>query len=335
MERLRQNEAELASQRISLTRQGGTIRIQERLIFGTLGVLALFLILAFRFYFVHQSRKRKELEEYSLLLEQTISERTREIQSMTDKLVRQEKLAAIGQVSASVAHELRNPLSAINQAVFFIKRKVEPSSGRVKTSLELIEREIISADRVISDLLEITQVKAPKRERVNLREMALDAAHRCALDDGIQLILEIEPDPFWLWVDPLQIRQVLMNLFVNAAQACSGNGTITLKALCVAEQGGDAASWAVDWDGCDYRCEIQVQDDGCGVDKESIEHAFELLYTTKAKGTGLGLSICRQIVEKHHGSISLESPFDRGTTVKISLPSPASPENSDCFGAEK
>jgi signal transduction histidine kinase len=253
-------------------------------------------------------RKKAEakLRTYSETLEATV----KQLETAQEKLVRQERLAAIGQISGSIAHELRNPLGSIKQSGFFLKRlhhkgSLTPTNPKVGEHLDLIEAEVHEANRVITDLLEMSRMKVPMQEVVDLHRIILEATDRSHLPDQTHLQLDLRPDPFLIWVDPLQLRQVLINLLTNARQACQKQGLIKVLGRIIKKTD---------------QVQIQVSDNGCGIHADAIDKVFEPLYTNKAKGTGLGLSICKQIIEAHSGKITLCSQINQGTTVEILLP---------------
>jgi len=227
-----------------------------------------------------------------------------------ERLIRQEKLAAVGKISASIAHELRNPLGAVKQASYYLNRlhlsgQLNADNPKVREHLALIEAEINTTDRVIRDLLDTTRMRPCQPEKVDLSALIMEAADRTEVKHCLQFRLNIEPENKWIWADPVQLRQVLLNLFTNAMHACLPDGLLTVRAGAI-----DSDQWY----------EILVQDNGRGIEPEVIDQVFEPLYTSKAKGTGLGLSICRQIIENHEGRITLCSEPGQGTAVQILLP---------------
>lgn len=257
-------------------------------------------------------RKRAEerIKNQNILLEQAVQEKQREMEALFERLLRQEKLATIGQIAGNIAHELRNPLGAVKQSIFYLKRlyhrgQLDASNPKVKAHLELIEAELDTSERVISDLLQMTRTKPLQREQTDLRLTIVDAADRCHLPERVQLNIELHPEPFPVWADPLQLRQVLINLLFNAVQSIEQQGSITIRAKQLTEEAS---------------CVIEIEDTGAGIEPDALSKVFEALYTTKNTGTGLGLSICKQIIENHHGQISLRSQIGQGTTVSIILP---------------
>ncbi len=240
------------------------------------------------------------------LIEQQRNEQAsveRELDRVRDQLISKTRLAAIGEVAASVAHDLRNPLGAIRNAKFYLSRKLPESEGRWREYLEVMEREIVTADRIIHDLMDMTRNREPELEEVELETAAREAFERVDGCEGVELNTDLERNPFLISADPDQFARVLDNLLLNAVQAMDGNGRIVVEAQ------SDA----------DFDC-ICVRDSGPGVAADLRARLFEPLITNKAKGTGLGLAICRQIVERHGGRITLERSDDSGSEFLIKLP---------------
>jgi signal transduction histidine kinase len=175
----------------------------------------------------------------------------------------------------------------------------------VKDHLDLIETELHTTGRVISDLLEMTRLKPTEQEQIDLQTVLLEVAARANLEERIQLRLDFDRNPFLIEADPLQIRQVFINLLINAADASPQGGEVLVKAQTLTDQN---------------QCQIEIQDKGHGIDTDTIDKVFEPLYTSKVKGSGLGLTICKQITENHGGKIFLNSKIGQGTTVRILIP---------------
>jgi len=253
----------------------------------------------------------EELKLANTDLEKRVNERTAEVFQYQQRLIRQEKLAAVGQVSGNIAHELRNPLGAIKQSIFFLNRYTKkyhlidehPKFGE---HLEIMDEELKTADHVISSLLDMSRVKKMERKEVELEVMIGDLQTRCRVLPPKQFETTVTPSPLNIYADPLQLRQVLVNLVHNAKDATPPDGKIEVTAKLNNET---------------RFVTITVSDNGSGIEKESLERIFEPLYTTKSKGTGLGLSICKQIIEEHHqGRMEVESEVGVGTRFIIHLP---------------
>jgi len=264
-------------------------------------------------------RKRTEerIKNQNILLEQAVQEKQQEMEALFERMLRQEKLATIGQMAGSIAHELRNPLGAVKQSAFFLKRlydrqKLEASNPKVQEHLELIKHELDTSEQVIAYLLKMTHMKPIQREQTDLRPIIEDAAERCQFPEQIRLTLDLNPEPFLIWADHLQLRQVFINILTNAVQAIEQDGNITIRATQLTQEKSTT---------------IEIENDGLGIEPDALDKVFEPLYTTKTTGAGLGLSICKQIIENHQGHISIRSSINQGTTVTIVLPGQEWEEN--------
>lgn len=244
-------------------------------------------------------RVREDLLRQKELEHQKVQQ---ELDRVKEELVRHTRLAAIGQVAASIAHELRNPLGAINNAVFYLERREEKLEPKWAEYLGIIRQEVQASDRIVSNLLEMSRAKVPSRKAIDLGAAARVTFDRVRIAEPVRLRLSLRPDPFVVYVDPEQLRQVLNNLMTNAIQAMDQGGEITMEAR--REMNQDI---------------IVLRDDGRGIDQDHRDSVFEPLFTTKAKGTGLGLAICRQILARHGATIDLIDS-DRGAAFEIRLP---------------
>lgn len=240
------------------------------------------------------------------LLEQQRREKERveaELARARDALVRHTRLAAIGELAAGIAHDLRNPLGAIRNACHLLKRRVPAEDRKGAEYVRIVEEEVTASDRIISNLLEIARGKLPRKAAVSLASVVEKAFQQARPVSEIRRCLSFESDPFMVWGDPTQLQQVLYNLILNAAQAMGTEGEIRITAR---HAGGHD--------------EILVSDDGPGVPAAQRAQVFEPLFTTKAEGTGLGLTICRQLIERHGGSVELLANGHPGATFAIRLP---------------
>ena len=264
-------------------------------------------------------RKRAEraaVEAQRSLADQERHEKERiesELNKVRDELVRKSHLAAIGQLSASIAHELRNPLGSVRNAVFVLRgRRPGPDyEERLQRYLGIIEEEVARADRVITSHLAATGRHGTKKQRVDLVEIVRRAIDATPGANLLRLRVELEDDPFILLADPTQFQQVIQNLLANSVEATSGNGDFTITAA----HG-------------EHEDTITLSDTGPGIDPRVRDRMFEPLVTTQARGTGLGLTICRQIIEQHNGRIEVIEDPVAGARFRITLPS-ASPTGSD------
>ncbi len=214
-----------------------------------------------------------------------------------------ERLATIGQFAASIGHELRNPLGVVESSLYLLRQhlKADAAAPAVKKHLDRIGTEVQRANKTINDLLDLARNRPPQRRSTSVRELVDSAAEASLLPAAISLHPTVSPE-LVLNVDPDQVRQVLINLFVNAAQALKGRGQIWVEA----EPTGGGAR-------------VRVRDDGPGIPTEDRVRVFEALFTTKAKGSGLGLALCRRIMEAHGGTIEIESPSE-GASFLLTFP---------------
>jgi PAS domain S-box-containing protein len=244
-----------------------------------------------------------KLKEYSERLEEMVEERTRELRETQAQLVLREKLATLGQLAGGVGHELRNPLGAIKNAAYFLNMVVEEGETEVKESLEIIEREIATSERIISGLLDFARTKPPNRERVDIKEIIWQSLSRSNVPEEIELGVEIEEAIPIIEADPIQVGQVFINIATNAIQAMPEGGKLEVKARLRGEE-----------------VEVSFRDSGVGIAEENLEKIFEPLFTSKAKGIGLGLAVIKAMVEGHGGRIEVESEEGKGSRFIVKLP---------------
>ena len=236
------------------------------------------------------------------------------------RAARHEKLASLGTLAAGVAHEIRNPLTAINVRLHSLKKNPVANSSEQEDAL-VIGHEIQRLERIVQEFLQFARPAEPKLLTVSADSLLarMQALFGPQLEKtSIRLNLESVPD-IWVRVDPHQIEQVLVNLIQNAAESMEGGGTITLRARTgTARLAGRARPVVI----------LEVSDTGKGIPPEVQKRMFDPFFTTKEEGTGLGLAIASRIVEKHGGALECRSEVNRGTTFAILLPH-SKPEASD------
>lgn len=218
---------------------------------------------------------------------------------------RVERLSAVGQLSAGLAHEIRNPLASIAGAVGIIERNSGSESKRSEC-LNIIKRETERLNRLLTSFLDFARPRPPQYQTISLPE-ALDSvvalATHAVNHKRIARRKEVPASLPALECDPEQLRQVLLNLLINAIQASPSGGDVVLTAR-------HAGS----------RVLIQVKDGGSGIPPEIREKIFDPFFTTKESGTGLGLSVAHQIIEQHGGILTAEANPDKGMTFSVALP---------------
>jgi two-component system sensor histidine kinase HydH len=222
---------------------------------------------------------------------------------LEEQLREQATMVRIGEMAAVLAHEVRNPLAGIRGAVEVISQRLAPASGDATTVAHILAR-IDTLDSMMKDVLLFARPPRLRPRVVNI-EGVIAAAVALAMEDPIfhDVRLEISGGVPWILGDPEGLKVVLLNLFLNAAQAISGHGVIHVSVY-----------------SSEASCRVAVTDQGPGLSLEAREKLFTPFFTTKARGTGLGLSIAQQIVKAHQGDIRIESPEEGGTTVVVTLP---------------
>lgn len=250
---------------------------------------------------------QEEIIALNTRLEQRVEERTRELREAQEQIVRQEKLALLGQLAGGVGHELRNPLGVISNAVYYLKMINPDSDEKVKKYLGMIETETRNAEKIISDLLEFARTKSVEREMTDVRDVINRSLARRPTPMNIKINMKIpEPLPMVL-VDPRHIEQILENLVVNAYQAMPEGGELKISVEVVQKDKQPYVS-------------VHVKDSGMGISSENMAKIFEPLFTTKPKGIGLGLAVCRKLAEINEGSILVTSEYGKGADFILNLP---------------
>ena len=236
-----------------------------------------------------------------------------EIKKMEKQVQQAEKMAAIGEMAAGVAHEFRNPLAAISGSAEVLRQEIEQGSSGQRL-LEIIIRECNRQEESISDFLLFSKPGRPEREWVPLDSLVRDVTMLLRQsknwEDRFQTMVNIPPQ-LDCWADPQQLTQVMINLLGNSCQAMAGQGdTIRIDAEEFTTEDGQT------------RTRIRINDNGPGIAPDNLGKIFEPFFTTREKGTGLGLAIVRQIIASHNGAIKAQSRPGQDTTFEIVLPCP-------------
>ena len=225
---------------------------------------------------------------------------------------RQEKLASLGMLAAGVAHEIRNPLTAIKAALFIQQKSFAPDSHEF-ADVKIVEREILRLENVVNEFLLFARPTEPQLVTIAadapMREVQVLLAPQLVASN-IRLVLEESP-PLHIKADAAQIKQVLINLVQNAADAIGQNGVVKLRARRDRRRIANTDANVVI---------LEVSDTGKGIPPEVQERLFDPFFTTKETGTGLGLSIAAGIVQRHGGALQYQTQVDYGTTFGIILP---------------
>ena len=228
-----------------------------------------------------------------------------ELREMEQVLRRSERLAAIGTLAASVAHEVRNPLAAISGCAELLDTTdVNEEDQRL---IKVIRSETARLADIVTELLDYTRPRALMRAPIDLASALLELADSFRADPthtNIDLVVDVPKARFEVEVDISQLTQVLWNLVRNAAQAMEGDGRVELN---LHARGKDMY-------------ELAVRDHGMGIAREDIERIFEPFFSTKSGGTGIGLALVHRIIDEHGGVIKVESELDVGTCFTLLLP---------------
>jgi signal transduction histidine kinase len=253
---------------------------------------------------------KDELEQAARSLEQKSEELRHsyaELRLVQNELVTKKQLAAVGELAAAIAHEVRNPLAVIVNAVAGLRRSAVREEDRTML-LGIVDEEAARLNRLVTDLLRFARPVSVKRSPVSLLELA-HRSRSSAMMDGHQISVRMDetPELQTVWVDPSLFRLVFDNLVENACQAMRSGGTVQI----VVHRGQLRGEPAV---------KIEISDSGQGMEAGVRERALDPFFTTRPSGTGLGLPIVHRIVEAHGGEIQLDSEEGRGTTVTLLLP---------------
>ncbi|MDD5643496.1 MAG: ATP-binding protein [Syntrophales bacterium] len=234
-------------------------------------------------------------------------------------LLQSQKLAAIGELSAGIAHEINNPLAIIRQEAEWLlqlsRKESSPDLEEIKNCLTEIVRQVDRSREITQNLLNFARRRQPVVQAVDLTRLIEDMTllvEKEALNRHITINKQFQPDLPVIFSDSPLLRQLLLNLLNNAIQAVGQDGTVTIITRVVA----------------DKQVMIQINDTGCGISKEHLTRLFDPFFTTKppGKGTGLGLSICHGIVERLGGGISVASEEGKGSSFTIKLPQALAPQ---------
>ncbi len=230
------------------------------------------------------------------------------LQNHIDEKVRADRLVTLGTLAAGIAHEVRNPLEAIKGAAQVIEKSgTDPT---VQKFTRIIKDEVTELDGFLEGFLRFARPAPLALESLDVGELAgetLVLLEPLCGDHGITLMRELADPLPTVTADPHQLKQVLMNLCLNAIQAMPGGGTLTVTARAAVQDGRNGV-------------ELQVRDTGTGMTESIRREVFEPFFTTKAGGSGLGLAVSRSIVERHGGRISMTTEEGRGTAVTVWLP---------------
>lgn len=267
---------------------------------GLLPVLAISWILLRRFV-----RAADELSRRTEELRRSYSD----LRATQDELVRKEQLAAVGELSAVIAHEVRNPLAIIKNAVSSLRRPTLRPADR-GVLLGILDEEVDRLNRLVRDLLAYARPVEPRGRRIDLATLVEDAVERAVGSheepSSIVVTLDLERCPR-IHGDPDLLRQAIANIVDNALSAMPSGGTLSVRGVAAQISGRSFVA-------------LEFTDTGEGMDALVLEKARDPFFTTRAAGTGLGLAIVERVIKNHRGMLEIESTLGEGTTVRVVLP---------------
>jgi signal transduction histidine kinase len=246
-------------------------------------------------------------------LTQSFNRMVRNLREIQTELIRSEKLISIGRLSAGVAHEVRNPLNAMKGAIFYLQ-KHRSEDPLIKEYTQLILEEINRLNHFVTEFLYFAKQSSPNLVFTDLNKLLYNSL---SLSDeefkrkGIEVISYLEPSLPLLKIDPHQMEQVFLNLFINAVHAMPEGGVLVVSTALEENMMKPKPG---------LKAVVKVKDNGLGIIEDHLNNIFDPFFSTKETGTGLGLTISLGIVESHGGTIEISSKENEGTTVIIKLP---------------
>jgi PAS domain S-box-containing protein len=244
----------------------------------------------------------KKLEKYSKNLEEIVEQKTSQLAEAQAQIIKSERLSAIGELAGMIGHDLRNPLSGIKNASYFLRKKNVCVSTQSKEMLEIIDRCVDHSNKIINDLLDYSREMRLERKETSIDNLLLEALSMVQIPKKVKVTRQVT-DAFKLNVDSDRLQRVFVNLLKNAFDAMPNGGSISI----IGKEENN-------------HLELSFTDTGMGIPDEALPKIFSPLSTTKAQGMGFGLAICKRIVEAHGGTISFKTAMGKGTTFTVTLP---------------
>ncbi|MBN2246649.1 MAG: cache domain-containing protein [Candidatus Aminicenantes bacterium] len=252
-------------------------------------------------------KANEKLLQWGRTLEKRVEERTRELQETQDSLIQSEKLASLGKMAAGVAHEINNPLTSILINTHLMLEKTDKNHAFFE-SLDLIAEETSRCSQIVKGLLEFSRQNPPQKEYADVNDIltqTIDLVQNQVSFHNIKVIKKFSMQIPLIKLDRDKIKQVFLNLMMNASDAMPKGGTLTIQTDLTKDK---------------KFVEISFIDTGIGIPKENIHKLFDPFFTTKSSGTGLGLAVSYGIIKQHQGNIDIESEPGKGSAFIISFP---------------
>jgi signal transduction histidine kinase len=254
---------------------------------------------------IRQVELEQSLRGYYEQLEKEVDIRTKDLEKVQEKLIRSERLAAVGELASGVGHELRNPLNVIRNCAYLLNMALsEKTDEEASNTLKVLDKQIDVANKIVSDLLDFTRIKPPTQVKADLKNLIDESLSWITVPEKVAVNVNLNGSQKLIKTDPEQMSRVFFNIISNAVQAMNGK----------------AGKLDINTEPGDEYISVVFSDNGCGIPAENMEKIFEPLFTTKPKGIGLGLAISKRLVEQNGGKIEVSSEVGKGTTFTVKLP---------------
>jgi two-component system NtrC family sensor kinase len=271
--------------------------------------------LAGSFNLMTESLQKANEEIHGLIknLEHKVEERTQELKDAQEQLLQSEKLAAVGKIAATVAHEINNPLAGVFTYIKLMDRRLEKRQDgdadleKFREYLATMGREVERTSAIVHNLLDLTRQQEPTKKPCDINRLIEESLvivqnklklHNVEVEKRMDPLQNVE-------ADPSQMKQVFINVMVNAAEAMQEGGRLTIRTYRDPDRNNAV---------------LEFEDTGVGIPPEIMSKIFDPFYTTKEKGTGLGLSVVSGIIKRHDGQVEVRSESGSGTLIRITLP---------------
>lgn len=252
--------------------------------------------------YLRQEELKAALEKHANQLSYLVNERTKELVDAQSRLIKSERLAAIGEMAGMVGHDLRNPLSSIKNASYLLRKKHLISDENGRQTLDIVDQSVERASNIVSDLLDYSREMRLELDEYSPKSL-IDYALLSITPPGNVKIIDSTHSFPTIWVDQTKIERVFVNIIKNAIDAMADGGSVEIASRQV-----------------NQALEFTFSDTGVGMSEETMQKLFTPLFSTKMHGTGFGLAICKRIIEAHCGEIAVKSAIGKGTAFTITLP---------------
>ncbi len=253
---------------------------------------------------IQTSGAEDELIKHQKHLESLVDLRTKELRVSQEKLIETERMAVLGKLSGSIAHEIRNPLATIDISALNLKKNLKDADEKSLSQINRIINQVKEATETIQSLQDLSNLEIPNKKRRDICYIIEEGIDVSRIPLSVKTIRKVAKGEFFVDIDEKQISIVFRNILSNAIHAMGNKGTILVTA-CKDREGN---------------VNVSIKDSGHGIAPDNIKKIFQSFFGTKPKGFGYGLTLCRTIMEKHGGTISVQPEEEKGTTFTLSFP---------------